>query len=151
MHPLCRQTPGCSFLSYSFVDLCPWCYCSWQSILMGFFCTLLSGTQEHSLLTPPPALSPQHPWASTGAGVLLPGHPHYASQHGSSSIPQSSMDCAHFPECFAVPSTLARESFWDFQHHSFTTVLNHSRFSLVLVLDWYSGLSSDQFQETIPI
>lgn len=131
MYPLCSQAPGCSFLSYSSVDHCPWCYRSWQKILMGFFCALFAGIQEYSLLTTPQALSHQHRyWASSNAGVLLPGR----SQHGSSSIPQSSMGSAHFPESFVVPFTLTDERLWDFQHHSSTIRLNHPRFYLVLVL-----------------
>lgn len=106
-------------------------YCSWKSVLVGFFCTLFAGIQEYSLLTTPQALSHQHQyWASSNAGVLLPGH----SPHGSSSIPQSSMDSAYFPECFAVPFTLTDECLCDFQHHSSTTRLKHPRFYLVLVL-----------------
>lgn len=151
MPPLGRQTPGSSFLHYSSVDHCPRCDCSWQSTLRAFFCTSVAGTQESCLLTSPPGLSHQHQsWPSTNAGVLLSGHSHCASQHGRPRIPQSSVDSAHFPELFAVPSSLARGCLWDFQQHSSTTGLNHPRFSLVLVLFWYSGPSSDQLQETIP-
>ena len=52
-----------------------------------------------------------------------------------SSTPQSSMDSSHFPpKCLLLHSSETMNVSEIRDHHSFTTRLNHPRFSLVLVL-----------------